>query len=433
MKRLLVVVCCLSLLSPGRFTFASHSTDIRVESLDGEISFLLEGTNPVSGASIALADLGDDGVAEIIVGNGMGLEPRVYVMRQDGSEVGSFLAYDAALGVGVNIVSCDLTGDGANEIVVAPQRGGGPHIRIFDAFGEAIDSGGFFAYDEALRTGVNLACGDLLDDGADELVTLPAAGGGPHVRVWSWNGNEKLVENFFAFHMDDRSGLVGVVHDKALTLAQQFTSTPTIKTIVIHTSPTTTSEKIISIDGLGVQSLAVVHDELLLSTSSSSTLYNLADDSTEMIDIEHPSLESFEDQLLFTPGRFLFDDTTEEQRIEVDVSEQRLYAFEHGILRNSFFISSGLHNATPIGTHSVLAKLPLVHYAWSYGEDSPYNYDLGWVPYNLRFYPHMYIHYAPWHNNFGHQMSHGCVNVNYTNIQWLYDWASVGAPVEIKS
>lgn len=433
MKRLLVVLCCLSLLSPGRFAFASHSTNIFVKSLDGKISFTLEGTNPVSGASIALADLGDDGVAEIIVGNGMGLEPRVRVLRQDGSELGSFLAFAPTLGVGVNIVSCDLTGDGANEIVVAPQRGGGPHIRIFDAFGEAIDDGGFFAYDETLRTGVNLACGDLIEDGADELVTLPAAGGGSHVRVWSWDGNEKLVENFFAFHMDDRSGLVGVVHDQSLTLAQQFTSTPTIKTIVIHTSPTTTSEKTIPIDGRGVQSLAVLHDELLLSTSSSSTLYNLADDSTEMIDIEHALLASFEDQLFFTPGRFLFDDTVEEQRVEVDVSEQRLYAFEHGILRNSFLISSGLNNATPVGTHSVLAKLPLVHYAWNYGEGSPYNYDLGWVPYNLRFYPHMYIHYAPWHNNFGHQMSHGCVNVNDTNIQWLYDWANVGAPVEIKS
>jgi hypothetical protein len=432
MKRLVMLISCVSLLAPGRFLLASHSTDISVSSLDGGISFLLGGTNPVSGASIALADLGKDGVAEVIVGNGMGLEPRVRVLRQDGSEIGSFLAFAPTLGVGVNVVSCDLTGDGMNEIIVAPQRGGGPHIRVFNAYGKPIDGGGFFAYDGVLRTGVNLACGDLLGDGAEELVTLPAAGGGPHVRVWSWNEEEELIGNFFALHKDDRSGLVGVVHNRTLIVAQQFTSTPTIKSIVIHTSPTTISEEKISIDGRGVESLAVVNDEWYLTTSSTATLYNLTNDSTRTLDQTHVVLASFGDQLLFVPGRFLFDDTREEQRIEVDVSQQRLYAFEYGILRNSFLISSGLNNATPIGVHTLLAKVPLVNYAWSYGEGNPNNYDLGWVPYNLRFYPHVYIHYAPWHNNFGHQMSRGCVNVNDHNSRWLYAWATVGTPIEIQ-
>lgn len=433
MKRLLVVFCSLSLLAQSQFVLASHPTSILVESLDKRISFSLAGMNDVSGASLALADLGNDGIPEIIVGNGMGSEPRVRVLRQDGSEVGSFLAYAPTLGVGINVAACDLTGDGMNEIIVAPQRGGGPHIRVFDRFGEAIDDGGFFAYDEGMRAGVNLACGDLINNDADELVTLPAAGGGPHVRIWSWDGNEQLVENFFAFHIDDRSGLVGVVHDRSLTLAQQFTSTPTLKTLVIHTSPTTTIEEKINIDGFGVASLTIVDDDLYLSTSSSSTLYNLTNDSTKTITVEHATLTSFDDQLLFAPGRFLFDDTTEDQRIEVDVSQQRLYAYERGILQNSFLISSGLYNSTPIGIHTIIEKVPLVHYAWSYGEDDPRNYDLGWIPYNLRFYPHIYIHYAPWHNNFGHQMSHGCVNVNLKNIQWLYDWVRVDTPVEIKT
>jgi len=433
MKRLLVVLCCLSLLSPGRLTFAYHSTSIRVESVDGDISFELSGMNDISGVSMDLADLGDDGVSEIIVGNGMGLEPRVHVLRQDGSEVGSFLVYAPALGLGINVIACDLTGDGYQEIIVAPQRGGGPHIRVFDRLGEAMDDGGFFAYDESMRSGVNLACGDLTDDGRDELVTLPAAGGGPHVRVWSWDDGMKLVQNFFAFHMDDRSGLVGVVHNRELIVAQQFTSTPTVKTLVIHTSPTTISEQEISIDGLGIESFVVFDEQLRLTTSSSRTLYNITQNTTSELETEHTYLAADKNHLLVAPGRYLFLSQTEAQHINIDISEQRLYAFEYGILRNSFLISSGLNNATPIGTHSVLAKLPLVHYAWSYGEGNPNNYDLGWIPYNLRFYPHIYIHYAPWHNNFGHQMSHGCVNVNLSNIQWLYDWAVVGTSVEVKT
>ncbi len=433
MKRLLIALCCVSLLTPGHFASAYHPTTITVESLDGKISFELSNANDVSGASLAIADLGDDGVPEIIVGNGMGFEPRVHVLRQDGSEIGSFLAYDASLGVGVNVVVCDLTGDGYNEIIVSPQRGGGPHIRVFSRYGEAIDGGGFFAYNESMREGVNLACGDLANDDAEELVTLPAAGGGPHVRVWSWDNGQQLIENFFAFHTDDRSGLVGAIQDRTLIVVQQFTSLPIMKNIVIHNTVTTTSEENISIDGLGVEAITVVDGERYLSTSSSPTLYNLTQHSKTTLPLNHATLASFEDELFFTSGRFLFDDSTEEQRIEVDVSEQRLYAFERGILRNSFLISSGLNNATPIGTHSVLAKIPLVHYAWNYGENNPNNYDLGWIPYNLRFYPHIYIHYAPWHNNFGHQMSHGCVNVNLPNIQWLYDWSNENIPVEIKT
>ncbi|MBI4591903.1 L,D-transpeptidase [Candidatus Uhrbacteria bacterium] len=433
MKRLFVVLCCLSLLSPGRLTLAYHSTSIQIKSVDGDVSFELSSMNDVSGASLAVADLGNDGISEIIVGNGMGLEPRVHVLRQDGSEIGSFLAYDPTLGVGINVTACDLTGDGNNEIVIAPQRGGGPHIRVFNRMGEAIDNGGFFAYDESMRSGVNLACGDLTGDDHDELVTLPAAGGGPHVRVWSWNDGMELAENFFAFHMDDRSGFVGVVHDQQLILAQQFTSTPNIKTIVIHTSPTTISQQDLPIDGLGVEALTVFENDIYLTTATSSTLYNVSQLTTTTLDMNHPMLATDGTHLFTSSGRFLFSSHTEEQRIEVDVSEQRLYAFEHGILRNSFLISSGLNNATPLGTHSVLAKIPLVHYAWYYGENHPNNYDLGWIPYNLRFYPHIYIHYAPWHNNFGHQMSHGCVNVNLANIQWLYEWAFTDIPVEIKT
>ncbi|TAL51196.1 murein L,D-transpeptidase [Patescibacteria group bacterium] len=433
MKSFYIVLCCLSSFIHGQLTWASHSTSITIQSVQGDVSFELSNMNDISGISLAIADLGDDDTSEIIIGNGMGLEPRVHVRRQDGSDVGSFLAYAPTLGVGINIAACDLTGDGYNEIIVAPQRGGGPHVRIFDRFGDAIDDGGFFAYGETMRAGINLACGDLTGDDQAELVTLPAAGAGPHVRIWTWNDGAHLFKNFFVFHMDDRSGLVGIIHDTQLILAQQQTTSPIWKTLVIHSSPTTISEETLNIDGLGIESLAFYDDELYLSTSSTATLYNVTRNSTSQLDQDHPVLATDTNQFFIAPGRLLFDGDMAEQKIEIDISDQRLYAFEHGILRNSFLISSGLNNATPLGIHSVLEKVPLVHYAWSYGENDARNYDLGWIPYNLRFYPHIYLHYAPWHNNFGHQMSHGCVNVNLTNIQWLYEWTAVGTPVEIKS
>lgn len=433
MKWILRLFALIVMFVPWHASLASHPTSVSLSATDGTISFSLPNANDVSGVSLALADLGDDGVSEIIVGNGMGQEPRVRVLRQDGSEIMSFLAYDAALGVGVNVTACDLTGDGYKEIVVAPQRGGGPHVRVFNRYGEAIDNGGFFAYDGGMREGVNLACGDLVNDARAELVTLPAAGGGSHVRVWVWDAGARIIKNFFAHHMSDRAGLVGVVHDKQLTLVQQQTSSPTLKTLVIHNTIDIINERIIDIDGLGVQSLAVSQDDVYLSTSSTTTLYNLSKNSSTTLPTTHSSLASDNTMMLTAPGRLLFNEQPDEQRIVVDVSQQRLYAFERGILRNSFLISSGRNNATPLGEHPVLAKVPLVHYAWSYGTDNPNNYDLGWIPYNLRIYPHIYIHYAPWHNNFGHPMSRGCVNVNLANIQWLYAWAREGIPVVVQS
>lgn len=125
-----------------------------------------------------------------------------------------------------------------------------------------------------------------------------------------------------------------------------------------------------------------------------------------------------------------FASTTSGKHITIDLKQQRLRAYENGRLVNTFLISSGKYGYwTRKGLHSVLLKAPVVHYAWTYSAGNPNNYDLGNVPYNLRIYPHTYIHYAYWHNNFGRPMSHGCVNVNLANIQWIYRWADEGVPV----
>jgi len=118
--------------------------------------------------------------------------------------------------------------------------------------------------------------------------------------------------------------------------------------------------------------------------------------------------------------------------IRISLKEQRIRAYENGKLVNTFLISSGRGKyPTPRGEFSVLDKLPTVNYQWTYGKDSPDNFDLGIVPFNLRIMPHKYIHYAYWHNNFGHPMSHGCINVSLKNIKWIYRWAEKDIPVFI--
>lgn len=121
------------------------------------------------------------------------------------------------------------------------------------------------------------------------------------------------------------------------------------------------------------------------------------------------------------------------KHISISIKEQRLRAYENGQLVNTFYISSGRWGYyTPRGNFSVLNKVPVVRYQWSYGNNHPDNYDLGNVPYNLRIMPHIYIHYAYWHNNFGKPMSRGCINVNLKDSKWIYRWADEDISVSIE-
>ena len=118
--------------------------------------------------------------------------------------------------------------------------------------------------------------------------------------------------------------------------------------------------------------------------------------------------------------------------IDVDLSEQTLRVYRNGLKEREFLVSTGIDRyPTPQGSFNVLAKIPVHDYEWSYGTDHPDNYSLDNVANNLRFSGHYYLHYAYWHNNFGHKMSHGCVNINLENSAWIYEWANVGDPVII--
>lgn len=120
------------------------------------------------------------------------------------------------------------------------------------------------------------------------------------------------------------------------------------------------------------------------------------------------------------------------RRIEVNLTEQRLYAWEGNTVANTFLISSGISRfPSPVGEFSVLEKIYVKGYRWSYGPGNPNNYNLPGVKHNMRFHGSFYLHGAYWHNNFGHRMSHGCINIDEPDAEWLYNWADVGVPVSI--
>jgi hypothetical protein len=391
-----------------------RSLPITTYSSDGSIlrSSEITLTNDTGGATIAVADLGTDGTLELIVGHGLGNDPRVHFLRQDGSEILSFLAYADNFGRGVTVAACDLDGDGPAEVVTGTQYGGGPQVRVFDNYGNVKFDNGFFAYAEDFRGGVNVACGDVDNDGVTEIVTTPGPTGGPHVRVWEWfNNSWQLDQQFFAYDANDANGVdVLIENENGINklVVSHATGDNNDKTFyLISENKTATVDKVVSTQ----TSFAI--DE----TKYNITVADLdADGSKEVVAVPGDRLEG----------------PAGDKHIIVDISEQRLFAYENGLLNTSFFISSGTWwFPTPLGNHSVLAKKPWVDYTWNYGAGSSENYSMGLTPWNLMFQNHYYIHSAPWHNNFGERMSHGCVNASTSDAEWIYNFADTGTPVDI--
>jgi lipoprotein-anchoring transpeptidase ErfK/SrfK len=111
--------------------------------------------------------------------------------------------------------------------------------------------------------------------------------------------------------------------------------------------------------------------------------------------------------------------------IEVNLTEQRVYAWEGDVLSNSFIVSTGTW-ATPTvtGTFHIWNKTRIQTMSGP-------GYSLPNVPWVMYFYEDYGFHGTYWHNNFGTPMSHGCVNLTIPDSEWLYNWASYGTTVKV--
>jgi lipoprotein-anchoring transpeptidase ErfK/SrfK len=111
--------------------------------------------------------------------------------------------------------------------------------------------------------------------------------------------------------------------------------------------------------------------------------------------------------------------------IDVNLSQQQVYAYEGNTLVNSFIVSTGLPDTpTVTGEFRIYVKVPLQ-------DMSGPGYYLTDVPWVMFFYEDYGLHGTYWHNNFGTPMSRGCVNLTVEDAAWLYNWASVGTPVSV--
>ncbi len=111
--------------------------------------------------------------------------------------------------------------------------------------------------------------------------------------------------------------------------------------------------------------------------------------------------------------------------IDVDLSAQRVVAYQGSTPIRSFIVSTGTrYHPTLTGQFHVYIKLI------STPMRGP-GYYLPNVPYTMYYYQGYALHGTYWHNNFGTPMSHGCINLRTPDAEWLYNFTPLGALVNI--
>jgi len=122
------------------------------------------------------------------------------------------------------------------------------------------------------------------------------------------------------------------------------------------------------------------------------------------------------------------------KEIQIDISEQHLYAYQDNEMVFSLVVSTGIGNSTRIGTFKVLDKIPKAY-------SNAFNI---WMPYWMGIYYsgslENGIHGLPllmngvelWGNLLGSPATYGCIESKTSEAKRLYDWAEIGTPVIIR-
>jgi hypothetical protein len=123
--------------------------------------------------------------------------------------------------------------------------------------------------------------------------------------------------------------------------------------------------------------------------------------------------------------------TNWQRRIDVDLSAQRLIAYEGDTPVYRAPVATGKDGFnTPIGSFAIYSKYPMETMTGSAGGETWYVPDIPWVQYVVGG---VALHGTYWHDQWGtgFRLSHGCINLNIDDAQWLYEWADVGTTVDI--
>lgn len=197
---------------------AGHSPTARMYGPDHSPLFTVEAFDKafLGGVRVAVGDFNADGVYDLVVGTGPGVPTLVRVL--DGKtqqELFRIAPFEPTFLGGVFVAAGDLNGDGHDDLVISPDEGGGPRLRVISGkdFSQIVD---FFGIEDTnFRGGVRPAVADINFDGYADLGVAAGFGGGPRIALFfgqtlgqlDANGlPPKMVADFFLFEETLRNG-----------------------------------------------------------------------------------------------------------------------------------------------------------------------------------------------------------------------------------
>lgn len=122
----------------------------------------------------------------------------------------------------------------------------------------------------------------------------------------------------------------------------------------------------------------------------------------------------------------------ENKKIVVNIAHQTLACYEGNEEVFLALVSTGIRSdmygnrvekwEPPLGLRPIWRKLVSVHMS---GGTTGGGYDLPGVSWTSLFEGNgVAIHSTFWHNNFGEEMSHGCVNASPEDAKWIFRWTN---------
>ncbi len=120
--------------------------------------------------------------------------------------------------------------------------------------------------------------------------------------------------------------------------------------------------------------------------------------------------------------------------IVVSISQQRVYAYQGGVLVYSFIASTGSGNSTRTGTFSILDKMPRAYGStWDFWmPDWMGIYYAGDLEDGFHSLPLLRDGTRLWGDSLGTPVTFGCIVLGIQDSKTLYNWATVGTTVQIK-
>jgi len=191
----------------------TSGTPIDPDATNDHLELSLDGVGaaPASGRWVAAGNVDGTPGGEIVTGTGEGERPQVRAFTGLGGETGlRFNAFEPAFRGGVRLATCDIDDDGLDEII-AGQGPGGSAVKVFRVVsGTIAEVTGFLPFESGFAGGVFVACADLDGDNRDDVIVGAGPGRAPDVRTFAVSSAGAVAQSSWAAYEAGFTGGVRV-------------------------------------------------------------------------------------------------------------------------------------------------------------------------------------------------------------------------------